>query len=68
MGFRWIVLWGGAGLLIAWREGNLLIAVITAATCLILMAVRNVILRLIVIQKHFGLNNLPDDSEPDIED
>jgi hypothetical protein len=61
MRLRWIIVGGGAGLLIAWQQGNLLIAVITVSTCLILMAVRNVMLRLSALEIYFGVGNLPDD-------
>jgi hypothetical protein len=61
MGLRWIIVWGCAGLLIAWMKGNFLIAVIAIATCLVLIALRDVVLRLIVLQKHFGVNNFPED-------
>jgi hypothetical protein len=66
MGLRWIILWGGTGMLLAWRQGNLLIAVITLSTCLVLYALRDVVLRLIALQNHFGIR-VEQDSTDDPE-
>jgi hypothetical protein len=59
----WIIVVGGAGLLIAWWQGNLSIAVITVSTCLVLIAVCDVMLRLRALEKHFGLGNRPEDED-----
>jgi hypothetical protein len=63
MRLRWIVVVGAAGLLLALWQGNLTIAVLTVSTCLILVAVRNAVLRLGALEKYFGVADAPDNED-----
>jgi hypothetical protein len=67
MKLRWIIVVGGAGLLIAWWQRDLSMALITVSTCLILVTVRNVVLRLSALEKYFGVGNVPDNEDDEKE-